>query len=198
MKQIPLFLFLFGALVLCSCRRSLPPREYVNYVENPSNGLLLSQKSKGVYYTLQFQPTDYVVMLELKSFSIPSETYKIQYDRFKDLEHYVFRIGRRDIDSLVSKSKDTVAKKSLLPYLNFKIQKDIKLIEGTDTVPCAIAQCESNFGMTPYYTIVLGFKANEYSGDREFLFTNTFLNSGNIKIMVSGSKIKRIPKLKLS
>ncbi|HTA26701.1 MAG TPA: hypothetical protein VK809_02855 [Bacteroidia bacterium] len=200
LKQIPLSLFLFGASALSSCgKHELPPQEYVAYIQNSQNGLFVSTKANGVNYTLQYQPTDYLVMLQLKSFSIPAETFKEQYNRFKGIEHYVFHIDRKEWDSLVTKASDTSkVRKGMTEYLDFKIQKDIKLVEGDDTIPCGISECESSMGMLPYYSFVLGFNAKDYSGDRKFIYGNKMIGTGNIKLEITSSSIKKIPKLKMN
>jgi hypothetical protein len=198
MKQITVYIFLFVVFSLTSCGGALAPIDYVHYVENPDNGLFISSNVNGVKYTLQYQPTDYLVMLELKSFSIPPETFKEQYNRFKGMEHYVFHIETKDIEALVSKTNDTSkTENSLLDYFNFRVQKDIKLIEGRDTIPCSIAECESSMGMLPYYSFVIGFPLKNYDGDREFLFDNKKLGTGEIKLLVKGESIKNLPKLKM-
>jgi hypothetical protein len=197
-KQITPYIFLLGALSLVSCNRTLSPVDYVHYVENPDNGLLVNSKVNGVDYTLQFQPTDYLVMLELKSFSIAPEVFKEQYNRFKGMEHYVFHIDTKEIEALIAKSKDTARKKNnLSDYFNFRAQKDIKLVEGGDTIPCGIAQCESSMGMLPYYSLVIGFLHKDYAGDREFIFNGKKIGTGEIKLLVKGESIKNLPKLKM-
>jgi hypothetical protein len=185
---------------MASCgKSSLPPREYVSYVENPSNGLLVSSKVNGVKYTLQYQPTDYLVMLELKSFSIPPETFQAQYNRFKGIEHYVLHIDSKEWDSLMLKAKDTaIVRKGMTEYLDFKIQKDIKLVVGSDTVPCGISECESSMGMYPYHSFILGFKVENNSTDREFIYSNKMIGTGNVKLIVKGKSIRNIPKLKIN
>lgn len=200
MKQINTYIILvLGTLVISSCGRSLAPKDYVTYVQNPDNGLFVSSNVNGVKYTLQYQPTDYLVMLEEKSFSIPSEIFKAQYDRFKGMEHYVFHIDTKDMDALISKLKDTSKiKNSLTEYFDFRIQKDIKLLEGGDTIPCGIAQCESSMGMLPYYSFVIGFPNREYTGDREFLFSNKKIGTGEVKLVVKGQSIQNLPKLKMN
>lgn len=198
MKQITLYIFLIGLFTLTACGSRLSPIDYVHYVENPDNGLLVSSKINGVKYTLQYQPIDYLVMLELKSFSIPPEIFKEQYDRFKGMEHYVFHVDTKDVESLILKSGDTSKNKnSLMEYFNFQVQKDIKLVEGSDTIPCGIAECESSMGMLPYYSLVIGFPNREYTGDREFLFTNKRIGTGEVKLLVKGQSIQNLPKLKM-
>ena len=180
----------------------MTPLDYIHYVENPSNGLLIEQRINGVNYRLQYQPIEYCVMLEKKSLSIPSDIFKSEYDRFKGLEHYIFRMNRQSIDSIMDKMNDTVGfKRKLTEYFDFKIQKDIKLVEGTDTIPCSICQCESSFGMTPYYTFVLGFTIQdlkkESQADRLFIYSNKVFNTGEVKLLVEGKNVSKIPNLKM-
>jgi hypothetical protein len=199
MKQISPYLLLLVLSFMASCGNKLPPKEYVNYILNPDNGLYVSSDMNGVKYTLQYQPVEYLVMLQLKSFSIPPDTFKEEYNRFKGMEHYVFHIDINDMKTLLSKETDSsLTKNNLLDYLNFKIQKDIKLVEGSDTIPCGISECESGMGMFPYYSFVIGFPMNEYQGDREFIFSSKKIRTGDVKLVIKGQSIKNLPKLKMN
>lgn len=152
---------------------------------------------------LQYEPVDYCVMLEERSFSIPKETFKTEYNRFKGLEHYVFRIEKSDMDSLVIKMKDTAKyKKGITEYFDFGIQKDIKLIKGADTIPCSICLCDANTGVSQYYTFSLGFydgsnRDESSQPDRTFMYNNKILHTGNVLLHIKGKDIKRIPDLKM-
>lgn len=189
--------------MLISCSHGLPPAEYVKYVESPTNGLKIKQEVNNVSYSLQYEPTDYCVMLEERSFSIPQETFEAEYNRFKGLEHYVFRIEKGGMDSLVNKMDDTGKyKKGITEYLDFAIQKDIKLIKGLDTIPCSICQRDANTGMSPYYTFSLGFydensDASSDQPDRVFTYNNRILHTGIISLRIKGKDIKNIPGLKI-
>lgn len=200
MKQkFPSYLFIVLAFVLCSCNRSLAPGEYVKYVENPENGLLVKGNANGIRYSLQYQPTEYLVMLQLKSFNIPPDQFNEQYSRFKGIEHYVLRIYKHDMDSLVSKATDSAkVRKGMTEYLDFGIQKDFKMVVGNDTIPCGISECESSMGMLPYYSFVLGFPIKEKAGDREFLYGNKMIGTGDVKLLIKEKSIRGIPKLKMN
>ncbi|HWY99323.1 MAG TPA: hypothetical protein VNY36_09565 [Bacteroidia bacterium] len=202
MKNIIRYIFLFASIIIVSCDKTMPPSEYVKYVENPENGLKIKREVNGVGYILQYQPTEYCVMLEKRSFSIPLDIFKEEYNRFKGLEHYTLRIDKSAMDSLVDKLGDTSKyKKTITEYFDFKIQKDIKLIEGSDTIPCAL--CEVDAGLTGSYTFSLGFpnKNNEpqsaQKSDKIILYQNKFLNTGNVILCVKGKDVKNIPALKM-
>jgi len=202
MRNIITYIFFLAMMVLASCNRSVSPSEYVKYVENPNNGLKIKQEINGVGYTLQYQPIDYCVMQEERSFSIPSETFKAEYDRFKGLEHYTFRIEKGAMDSLVNKLGDTSKyKKGITEYFDFWIQKDIKLVEGIDTIPCSICQADANTGMASSYAFTLGFSnkntQEESQADRVLIFENKFLHTDKVMLCVKGKDIKNIPVLKL-
>lgn len=188
--------------ISCSTH-DLRPADYVRYVENPSNGLKIKEEVNNVSYSLQYEPINYCVMLEEMSFSIPKEVFETEYNRFKGLEHYVFRIEKSSMDSLVSKMDDTAKyKKGITEYFDFAIQKDIKLVKGSDTIPCSICQRDANTGISQYYTFSLGFyDGNGYASseqpDRTFVYHNKILHTGNIYLRVKGKDIKHIPDLNM-
>ena len=200
MKRSIIYMLIFSVVLCASCKHGVPPGEYVRYVENPNNGLKVKQEVNGVGYILQYQPIEYCVMLEKRSFSIPSEIFKEEYKRFQGLEHYILRIDKTEMDSLVNKLGDSSHyKKSITEYFDFNIQKDIKLVEGTDTIPCGL--CQIDAGMASSYTFTLGFpnKNNEPSSlsDRYIIYSNKILNTGNVTLCVKGKDVKGIPNLKM-
>ncbi|HTA81450.1 MAG TPA: hypothetical protein VK783_00820 [Bacteroidia bacterium] len=202
MRQAISFIFLVA--ILTSCKHGVTPSEYVKYVEKTENGLHIEKQFNGVGYTLQYEPVAYCVMLEERSFNIPEDVFKKEYDRFKGLEHYVLRINKTDMDSLINKLGDTSKyKKGITEYFDFRIQKDIKLIEGLDTIPCSICQADANSGISEYYTFSLGFSeknaelASAQEADRVIEYENKILHTGKISLVVTGKNIKNIPGLKI-
>ncbi|HXB11330.1 MAG TPA: hypothetical protein VNZ45_05045, partial [Bacteroidia bacterium] len=193
--------FFFAIIIIVSCNKGVPPSEYVKYVENPKNGLKVKEDVNGVGYILQYEPVAYCVMLEKRSFTIPDDEFKKEYDRFKGLEHYTFRIDKTEMDSLVNKLGDTSKyKKGVAEYFDFWIQKDIKMVMGNDTIPCSICQPDANTGMSQYYTFSLGFSYKndpEAQTDRHIVFNNKILHTGNITLCVKGKYVKSIPVLKM-
>jgi hypothetical protein len=196
-----------GIALLSSCgRSSLNPVEYVQYVQDEKNGLSIQENINGIKFGLQYQPTDYLVFSEAGSFDIPSETFKQEYDRFKGLEHYNFHIDRKKLDSLFTSQKANSTRSSQptsqyssskTEYIDFGIKKDIKLIEDNDTLACSICECESDGGIHPYYSFIIGFPKKVFSGDRAFLFNGNLIHAGEVKLLVSGSSIKNIPSVKM-
>jgi hypothetical protein len=197
------FSVLLSALILTACKKSVSPAEYVKYVEQPGKGLHIQKQFNGVEYSLQYEPTEYCVMLEKHSLSVPRDVFKEEYKRFKGLEHYTLRIDRAGMDSLVNKLGDTSKyKKSITEYFDFKIQKDIKLVKGQDTIPCSICQCDANTGNSRYYAFSLGFysknnREESSADDRVIEFENKNLHTGKVNLVVSGNDIMDIPALKM-
>lgn len=195
--------FILSLLIfLAACSHKATPQEYVHYIEKNGNGLLVKQNYNGVDYSLQYQPADYCVMMEKRSFNIEEETFAILKKRFSGLEHYLLRINRTDMDNLVNKLGDSSRyKKSIATYLDFDIQKDIKLLAGKDTIPCSICVPDANSGITQYYTYSLGFSkviesASGEKEDRIILYKNKILNTGTVMLNVKYQDIEKIPALK--
>jgi hypothetical protein len=192
-------------VLLSSCNKGVAPQEYVKYIENPGNGLKVVQQVNGVGYSLQYEPTAYCVMLEKRSFNIPHDEFDKEYGRFKGLEHYTLRIEKSTMDSLVNKLGDTSTyKKAAAEYFDFRIQKDITLIEGSDSIPCSICEPDANTGMAQYYTFSLGFSDKNpqetplgEQTDRTIFFTNKILHTGDVKLFIKGENVKSIPELKM-
>lgn len=213
MKYFKTYIFLFAsALIFSSCgRSSLNPVEYVRYVQDANNGLAVQENINGVKYVLQYQPADYLVLLETGDPNITPQAFKQEHERFKGLEHYNLQIDRKGLDSLLGSEQKTQRSASNGPnsvlntqysnptteYLDFGIKNDIKLIEGNDTVRCAICECESDGGIHPYYSFIIGFPKKEFNGDRQFLLNGKRIKAGDVKFFVTRKSITEIPEVRI-
>lgn len=183
----------------CSERKELPPMEYVAWIENAENGLKVTKKVDDIVFTLQYKPHDYLVLKESKKVSPAPEDIIKGKKEIEDMQYFTFQVGNEagTADGLTAGINDDSERYGRIEYFTSAIQKDFKLVEGTDTLPCLLHHFERTFGLTPYTTFVLGFENRKRSEatDKVFIYEDKILQTGTIKILIPASSLNKIPQL---
>lgn len=202
MQVIKYLLYGILLLSLSSCgNENLIPSDYVTWVNNEENGLLKKKTVQPLEIEAVYKPLPYIIANEKRTNEIP----QIEYDkRAKELEgmHY-FTVklsiigGKLDITNF--EVETDAQQQERLAYLSFAMQDDIKLVEGTDTLPCALYHFERSYDLAPYRTFVLGFEQKEENKtkDKTLVLDLAYFRTGPIKLNFASSDLARIPNLKL-
>ena len=74
-KATNLFLVLVLS-ILCSCKHSLRPADYVRYVRDERNGLNKVVQVNGWEYSILYKPYDYIIATENRGVAIDSNVQK--------------------------------------------------------------------------------------------------------------------------
>lgn len=179
----------------------LPPAEYIRYIEDADNGLKKDKTVNDFSFRLQYKPSEYIVLRESKADNLPDEkkfsSRKAELDSF-----YFFNLDIYSSDKKTSvlsyKIKNDEEYYSRMNYFISHAQADIKLVTDADTLPCALYHFERTYDLSPYNTIVLGFKKSALSTrNLYFIFDEKTLGAGQINFEIDKNKIKNIPQLKL-
>lgn len=119
----------------------------------------------------------------------------------KELQYYTLKLGILGGEFNVSNYEvsDNATQQERLNYLSFAMQKDIKLVEGKDTLNCALYHFERSYDITPYRTFVLAFQQKEINKgkDKTLILDLAYFKTGPIKLNFKGADLVRIPNLKL-
>ena len=77
------------------------------------------------------------------------------------------------------------------------MQNDLKLVSGTDTVPCTLFHYVRNFDLAPYAEFVLAFKSSgeKTNADKELIFDGTSLGISRCIFLVKNEDISGVPQL---
>lgn len=193
---------LVGLILLCvSCWPSeLPPKKYVQWLKSNADILSVKKESGSLSFELDYKPIDLMVLRET-GLSIKSvEDYYSKKSEYDGLEYFTLKIkGYNEIEQEENPAPDQNS--GISPstnYLSFYMQNDLKMIQNTDTIPCALYHYESGFGVTTDLIFSLGFenKGNK-SYEREIIYSGKLTGNEPIKLTISEKNINRIPKLAL-
>jgi len=209
-KQIPVFI----SLLIISCTRSekgvesinitnagstsLSPKDYVNWVKDNKNGLKKDKKIEDLIFTVQYKPIDYVICMEERSDEIADSTIKKKTKELEGMEYIDFKIevasGQGEL--LKHNLSDRAEYKDRVNYFAYKMQQDIQLVEGLDTIPCSLSHFERAYDVAPYSSFVLGFASNpSYKGNKTFVYHDQIFKKGIIQFEFQEKDFQSIPKL---
>jgi hypothetical protein len=172
----------------------LSPVEYAAWVENKENGLKVEKTISDFTYTLQYKPLEYVALLELKKQEVSKAELKNTMEQFSGLQYYTFQISADTQDELL---KMNLSEKneyySRIQYFSFDMQKDLKLIDGKDTLDCALFHFERVYGIAPFARFVIGFPTTNGTNDKTLFYDEKIFGSGKVYLTIQAKNNNQLP-----
>jgi hypothetical protein len=195
MKRNNIIIWALSCILFLSCgERELTPLEYVKWVENPENGLVVKKQMGNYNFLLQYQPIAYNVLNELQKEEVEAAVLQKEIESKEGLQYLTIKMSTIQKKPIFSGKNLT---DSIRSYLNYQIKKDFYLLEGGDTLPCQLFHYENTNGMTPYDAFVLGFKPSQTKlNDKKFLFKANIIDVEQVEMEIKNSAIQSIPKVK--
>ena len=208
MLQIRNFIIVTSFIIaFFSCsNHELKPANYVQWVEDPKNGLNTEKKIGDLVFSIQYKPTDYIVLQQSQKPIIDSsDYYRIKHD-IEGLLYFNFSISNTDNSKspLYYKINSAEEFQYRISYFSFEISNDIHLVYNNDTFPCLLHHFERTYDLMPKVNIVLGFEKpenfieNEIEQDLQFVYSDKIFGVGRTQLIIDKKHIKEIPKLKIS
>jgi len=190
-------------ILLTSCVGSslistpISPVAYIQWVENPDNGLNLHKEVGAFQFQLQYKPHEYLAIRALRKTEIEAAILQAKVSEMEDLQYFTFQLGKQDgSDVLKSNIGQSGDYSKNIEYLSFGLQKDLKLVEERDTLPCVLHHFERSYGITPAAKIVLAFPATSTIKNKTFIYEDSHFGIGTIKMTISEQALANIPKIK--
>lgn len=178
----------------------LPVKNYVQWVQNTGNGFRKEKTIKDLTFSAQFKPYEYIVCLEEKRHELADSIVRKRVSELKDMQYYELRISSNKAGGELLKRELSSAQQyqERVNYFAFGMQRDIQLVEGTDTLPCVMYHFERSFDVSPESVFLLGFpiRNGETQEDKTLLVYDRTFNTGLIKFTFSKKALKNLPKLK--
>jgi hypothetical protein len=192
-------------IIFIGCKqKQITPYEYVRWVENTENGLRIEKEMNGFKFRLQHKPSSYIALREV-GFENADQIMQY-YKRKEELDSfYYFNLDIASIDdkgSVLSHNLNTQEEYyARINYFTSFAQSDLKLVCGKDTLPCTLYHFERTYDLSPYNTIVIGFKMLSgkkiYHDDLLLIFDDKILSVGQMRFLIKSNILKNIPKIVL-
>lgn len=177
----------------------LAPVDYVNWCRNTENNLKKEKEIGDITFSLLYKPAEYVACQEEQTTDLSSDTLREKLKELEGLDYYDLKIeitsGQGELLKYNVESAQQYSQR--VSYFAFDMQKDIKLIEGHDTLDCQLFHFERAYDVAPYAMFLLGFPKSKIStSERTFFYQDKVFNKGIIKFTYTPTEIAQIPRLK--
>ncbi|MEP7265007.1 MAG: hypothetical protein ABI772_10945 [Bacteroidota bacterium] len=195
------FLSKIKSVFISSDNRPVNGTELQKYVVNMDHGLLKSKTIDEVTYSIKYKPVDYVIALETGGKKINAAEYKRRREELDGMQYFDLRIE-------IDKANGELLKYALssgaeyeerIKYLAFKVNQDIQLIDGKDTLECVMHHFERVYDIVPFATILLGFKNTgaDLMHEKTIVFHDKLFGKGIIKFTFLPADLQTIPQLEV-
>ncbi|HZK64304.1 MAG TPA: hypothetical protein VFC34_09170 [Puia sp.] len=179
---------------------SLSPSEYVAWVRNIDNGLRKEKTIEDLTFSVQYKPYPYIVCLEEKKNTLADSIVKNRISGLDGMQYFDLKIALNASQGELLKYKagNSYEYDRRVKYFAFEMQKDIRLLDGTDTLPCALFHFERTYDVAPYSTFLLGFTPGKdaRSEEKTLIFYDRTFGKGTVKFTFRNIELTNIPKLK--
>ncbi|PCI98239.1 MAG: hypothetical protein COB15_06225 [Flavobacteriales bacterium] len=191
-----------AGLLLIGCSATpeqLNRKEYVKWMTNPANGLIVNKAIDQYQLEVQYRPSTLIALQE--NYTISAENLKERSKILDNSLNFNFKIKANNpalkvMDIGNQTEQDYFLK---LDYFTNGIQQDLKLIDGTDTLNCMFSVFERTYDLAPYVTFNLAFENTvSIQNDQTIYFDGSKLGLGPVYLNISKEKIKNIPTLILN
>jgi len=195
--------YIIYILVLCtgiSCKKNMKTPDYVRYINNKNNGLIKTTQTDGWEYDVQYRPGDYIILMENKG--VPDDS--VLNKREAELKGTAwFNIVIKRIDNQVTPLRYDISSldeyDTRLNYFLNEAAKDIKLVNGKDTLLPKSYLFENNYNLTPQETMIVGFYLpagdNYPIKDMQLSYIDKVFKNGIIRAQFSKTVLNHIPNL---
>jgi regulatory protein YycI of two-component signal transduction system YycFG len=176
-------------------KKELTPIEYVRWVEDKKNGLRITHQEGAFFYELQYQPLEYLVVMQERTEQIEASLLKEEMDKRGDLQYFKLKMYTEKGKGLLSRDELNIENKEL--YLLSGLQQEMMLLQAGDTLRCVMFHFESSNNLVPYDQCMLAFEEpSDSKTDILFIYRTNKYENGGVRIPIKRENINRIPQLK--
>jgi hypothetical protein len=199
------FFFVYTIVVIClvtSCKqaRKNAPVSRAKYIETIRDlkGLQQTKELNDITFLLKYRPIEEMILNDTGPSKLNDSLYKKLYERYKNLRYFTFAIKSDKVDEILeheNQEKDDYFK--LLDYLSGQIQNDFYLVDGKDTVACALCHYERNYGLSAVNNISLAFDVKDSlaTNDLLFVYDDKLFEVGRLNFRISIELLNEIPSI---
>ena len=194
--------FVFALLLLTSLGNSccsyfpvkhLGRKDYVQWINDPSNGLSKSKVVGDIKFTLRYKPVDYIVLNEVLANTITSGGFDSLKRKYDGLQYFEMTIDPSTGNENILKYQTNSASdyNENLNYYSFKMREDIKLIDGDSILPCVLFNFDNSHDLSKHSTAVFAFERSSLNTltDKVIKYDATRLGIGFVKIEIDRKSV---------
>ncbi|MEY4925755.1 MAG: hypothetical protein RI894_191 [Bacteroidota bacterium] len=203
-----LFLAVFLALFLAFMSfkdNALSPTAYIKWLEDPKNGLLIKglTDDKKFMLKMQYMPNEvlaYQILTPAQRASISKGAWDSLVNSYHQVDYYKLDISSTSLkDPLAANTKVKEQYYDKLNYLTFDMQKNVRMVCGSDTLPCVLYNYERMYNTTNFCRILLAFDTEKVKAttNRQLLILDNQLGIDTVGFSFAGNRLQHIPTLRV-
>lgn len=196
-SQLTLAIIFASATIFASCATSsVRPEGYLDWYKQHSEDFV-SRKSVGPFgFQLTYLPAELLVMQEHGSEIAESPQWDSLVADRGDFDYYSLRLVSKEsnIPILKHPAWNIDDYQERVQYMAFTMQKNIKMLHGSDTAQCALYHFERSYDVTPFSTLMLAFpRTSEASAT--LLYDDQVLGLGPVMMPAHKPTPESLPEL---
>lgn len=177
----------------------LSPKEFLLWYENPENKMITEKTIGDFSYSCFYKEAGYLAIKEWSNDSLKNDI-KEKIKEYEGMQYFSYKIqslsSQDELLKIGISSEDEYY--SRIEYLSFKMQKDFKLIDGTDTLDCKLFHFERNYGLAPNASFTLAFeKGKRNNNSKSLIYEDKVFGNGTIYLTIKENDLNNIPKISI-
>lgn len=194
-RILPLLLLAGGLSV--SCSKKILPEQSRQYINDGSNGLTVENTFGNLRISCTYIPNQYGAWYEAQR---AGEPYKQVLQEMQARQYFELKISDSSgTKEFLRVDNDRGHYQQRLNYLLNDFQRDVFLLDGSDTLSCLEHHLERTFSLLPYNQILLAFD-NPHPGkiqDKTLLIIDREAGGPPMRLTIHADRIKKIPAIRI-
>lgn len=196
--RLSIFILLMISLVSCG-PGSMPPQEYVNWINNEEGNLTKKVEQGDYTYQLDYKPAEYMALKDIWGEAFNKDSFNNTLADYKGMQYFVLTINTKEQTQEILKVGLSAENEfyGRLYYYSNEVNNDLVMIDNNDTIPCVLHHFERMYKTTPYIKVLCGFeKKYEESTGLEVILRDRIYSGEDIHFNYTKSDINKIPTIK--
>lgn len=177
----------------------LPLDGFVNWVAAKENDLTKAKEISEITYRLSFMPKECLAYIETKNTEFSTELFEEAKTHYNGMTYFNLRIELKDGSGELLKHNLNSGQQynDRITYMSFKMQKDIFLVQGKDTLSPGLFHFERIYEVAPYATVMMAFDNEQFNPEEEFtiVYDDKLFNKGYLKYNYSTKQLIDLPNI---
>lgn len=178
---------------------NLTVQEFLSWCGDKNNKLYKSKDIADLRFSLSYLPASSMAFLELRTESYDFQKFKEACIHYSDMTYFNFRLEIIDGtgELLKYKLQSPAQYDGRVKYMSFEMQKDIYLVQGTDTLLPGLFHFERAFEVVPYSTVMVAFDNKKFNKSNEFtiIYNDKLFEKGFVKFNYKNKQLINLPNI---
>jgi hypothetical protein len=178
---------------------SLPIDDYVAWISNTDNGLNKQKEISDLEFNLSYISPENMTYLELKNEEYNTALFKQKLKDYSVMSYFNFKIKLKSAEGeLLKYNLGSVGQYDYrIKHIAFNMQKDIFIVQDSDTLYPGIYHFERIYDIAPYATVMIAFDNSKFKKQNEFtiVYNDRLFNKGLIKYNYKANQLVDLPNL---